>query len=361
MAVYKVPQDVEAEDKLVGPFTFRQFIYMLIVAGAGGLSFMFIQAPIPLPFFSFITIPIGLAFLMLALPLRKDQPMEIYLLAILRFMLKPKRRIWSTDGVPATVMIDAPKVVEQHLTKDFDGTEAAHRLDYLAKIVDTRGWAAKGVDIPNAPSLSSQVVKEADDTTDVLDEDADIAKSFDALLAKQKEVSRNAAREQMAGIAQGMPYTPPSAMPPAYTPAPAGRAPLPPPPTPKVVAGAPADAHHVTATPVEPKPVTAQQPAAPVAAKPAATPPPPAKHPVHNTHTNHAGIKTEKIAAADKVSHLAHPGAAAPQAFQQYMTPQVSPAIMNLANNKDLSIQAIAHEAERLAQNDDQVVEIPLR
>ena len=30
MATYKVPQDVEAEDKLLGPFTFRQFIYLLI-------------------------------------------------------------------------------------------------------------------------------------------------------------------------------------------------------------------------------------------------------------------------------------------------------------------------------------------
>ena len=27
MAVYKVPQDVEADDKLIGPFSFRQFIY----------------------------------------------------------------------------------------------------------------------------------------------------------------------------------------------------------------------------------------------------------------------------------------------------------------------------------------------
>ena len=38
MAVYKVPQDVEADDKLIGPFSFRQFIYLLIVAGAMGLG-----------------------------------------------------------------------------------------------------------------------------------------------------------------------------------------------------------------------------------------------------------------------------------------------------------------------------------
>jgi hypothetical protein len=32
MAVYKVPQDVEAEDKLIGPFSFRQFIYLIVAA-----------------------------------------------------------------------------------------------------------------------------------------------------------------------------------------------------------------------------------------------------------------------------------------------------------------------------------------
>ena len=43
MAIYKVPQDVEAEDKLLGPFTFRQFIYLLIVAAMGFLAFVLWQ------------------------------------------------------------------------------------------------------------------------------------------------------------------------------------------------------------------------------------------------------------------------------------------------------------------------------
>ena len=39
MAVYKVPQDVEADDKLIGPFSFRQFIYLIIVAISGAAAF----------------------------------------------------------------------------------------------------------------------------------------------------------------------------------------------------------------------------------------------------------------------------------------------------------------------------------
>ena len=38
MATYKVPQDVEADDKLIGPFSFRQFIYLIVVALAGAMA-----------------------------------------------------------------------------------------------------------------------------------------------------------------------------------------------------------------------------------------------------------------------------------------------------------------------------------
>jgi hypothetical protein len=91
MAVYKVAQDVEADDKLIGPFSFRQFIYLIIVAIsialAWGLSHVFVGlAIIPLPLIVF--------FGALALPLRKDQPMEVYMAALVSYYLKP--RAWTS-------------------------------------------------------------------------------------------------------------------------------------------------------------------------------------------------------------------------------------------------------------------------
>ena len=87
MAVYKVPQNVEAEDKLLGPFSFRQFIYLVIsVVGIAVAWVMFSVFPplvvIPLPFI--------IIFGVLALPLKKDQPMEVYLAAMVSFFFKPK-------------------------------------------------------------------------------------------------------------------------------------------------------------------------------------------------------------------------------------------------------------------------------
>ena len=121
MAIYKVPQDVEAEDKLLGPFTFRQFIYLLIVAAMGFLAFVLWQI---LPILAIIPSPILLFFAALALPLRKDQPMETYLAAIISFYVKPRKRLWDPDGVESRVEISAPKVVEVSLSKDLSEDEA---------------------------------------------------------------------------------------------------------------------------------------------------------------------------------------------------------------------------------------------
>ena len=109
MAVYKVPQDVEADDKLLGPFSFRQFIYLLIVAGAGFLAWGLSRLFLPL---AVLPLPIIFFFGLLALPLRKDQPMEIYMAAIVSFYLKPRRRLWVPDGIQSMVEITAPKTTE---------------------------------------------------------------------------------------------------------------------------------------------------------------------------------------------------------------------------------------------------------
>ncbi len=58
MATYKVPQDVEADDKLLGPFSFRQFVYLIIVAASIGIAWILAQIfigliIIPMPFIIF--------------------------------------------------------------------------------------------------------------------------------------------------------------------------------------------------------------------------------------------------------------------------------------------------------------------
>ena len=162
MAQYKVPQDVEAEDKLLGPFTFRQFVYLLIaaagIAGAWGLLQIFpLLALIPLPFVFFFGI--------LALPVRKDQPMEVYLAAVVSFYMKPNRRIWTAGQRESTIKIIAPKKVEKSRTRNITEDEASHRLSFLANIVDTEGYAIRG-----ESSMKDEYAAEADTVEDILDQ-----------------------------------------------------------------------------------------------------------------------------------------------------------------------------------------------
>ncbi len=162
MAQYKVPQDVEADDKLIGPFSFRQFVYLMIAAGLIAMTVGLFQL---FPLLGIIPIPPTLLFLALALPLKKDQPMETYLAALVSYYLKPRKRVWTSGQRNSTILITAPKIVEDVRTRDISQEEATHRLSFLADIVDTEGFAIKN----GANPMRDDLIEEAKATTDMFD------------------------------------------------------------------------------------------------------------------------------------------------------------------------------------------------
>ncbi len=178
MSVYKVPQDVEADDKLLGPFNFRQFIYLIIVAGCIALE-IFLWGIFP--GLIILPLPIIIFFGALALPLRKDQPMETYLAAVVSFYLKPNKRFWQPDGVEHLIQISAPVNREEHLTKELSQNEASRRLSYLADIVDTEGWAIKHSIAPINTTVREEYSNEARAAEDMFD-NSRVSSNVDNLL-----------------------------------------------------------------------------------------------------------------------------------------------------------------------------------
>ena len=164
MAEHKVPQDVEADDKLIGPFSFRQFVYLMIAAGAGFLAFLLGRIAVPL---AFIPAPICLFFLVIALPLRKDQPTEIYLAALIKYMFKPRVRVWQADGEKPLVEISNPAVDDTPKVKDLAGDEVSRRLSFLANLSDTQGWSTRGVAMPNNTNLTDEFAADAVNAQDM--------------------------------------------------------------------------------------------------------------------------------------------------------------------------------------------------
>ncbi len=156
MATYKVIQDIEAEDKLLGPLTLRQFIYAGIVVITGFLCFQLaIHGAIllTLPF-----LPIMGFFGMLAAPFGHDQPNEVWLLAKVRFALKPRKRIWDQSGIKQLVTITVPKKIEHQLTDGLTQGEVKSRLQALANTIDSRGWAVKNVNMNLAAGASDRLI-----------------------------------------------------------------------------------------------------------------------------------------------------------------------------------------------------------
>ena len=303
MSVYKVPQDVEAEDKLLGPFSFRQFVFLIIavigIAIAYGLSTILLPLAI-------IPVPIILFFGALALPLKKDQPMEVYLAAVISFMLKPKKRLWQPDGIERLVEVIAPKVEEKTYGNNYDQAEVQRRLSYLANLVDSQGWSIRGVNNPNS-SMRADLFNEGQAANDILDENSTTAQNINHLI-NQSDVRRR--QEVIQKMQTGQSATPP----PTRTPQPS--------------------------QPDNPTP------AAPLQMNP---------------------YPTMRQSVLNPVSE--RPAASAPAQTQPTTTPQssvneVSPAIIELANNRDLSIETIAREANRIQQENklsDEEVVISLR
>jgi len=144
MATYKVIQDIEAEDKLFGPFSFRQFVYLIIVIVSLVLGYKLATIAWFLPF---LLIPHTFFFALLAAPFGHDQSSEVWLLAKIRFALKPRIRIWDQTGASNLVTITVPKKIEKHLTNNLTQLEVRSRLEALASTIDSRGWAIKDVDV----------------------------------------------------------------------------------------------------------------------------------------------------------------------------------------------------------------------
>ena len=342
MASYKVPQDVEADDKLLGPFTFRQFIYLLIVVALGfiawGLAQLFIGLVI-------IPLPAILLFGALALPLRKDQPMEIYLAAIVSFYIKPRKRLWDPEGIETLIEITAPKVVESHLAKDLSQNEAEQRLSYLANIVDSGGWAIRGAGLTmngaSGASINNDIYLEAQSATDVLDTNTTMAHNIDVLMDQRTSQMREEARERMFETAQPSAQAQPAPYTQVYAPvqqqiqqttAPAYAAPQSAPYDPQSDAQ---DAAILQAAHYDPYPSFQQSVIQPL------------NNPAHQAEVAaELPINQPQQATAEAQVPVLEESVA--KSEPSTSDTEFTTGIINLANNPDYSIETMAHEANRL-------------
>ena len=138
---FRVPQNIDLEDKIVGPLTLIQFIYIL----AGGLiDYIMYQAigQSHLGIFLILGIPIGLLAAALAFLKIQDQPLSHFIQAGIMYLQQPKIRFWKRGGYVAPAIFTPQKTqasTESTVThKNIEKTN----LERLAYLLDTRPQSA---------------------------------------------------------------------------------------------------------------------------------------------------------------------------------------------------------------------------
>lgn len=117
---FQVPQFIEVEDKIFGPLTFKQFIYL---AGGAGAIFI-IYTLLPLWLGVWIMIPVALLALALAFYKINNRSFIYVLEASFRYFLGTKLYLWQKKSgeiqatpiiLGAEKLINVPKLSESKL------------------------------------------------------------------------------------------------------------------------------------------------------------------------------------------------------------------------------------------------------
>jgi len=133
---YVVPQFIDAEDKIFGPITARQFIILMVV---GMMVFMFFKL---LPFVTFLIVDVPLVMLggTIAFVRINGQPFHYFMLNLVQTLKKPHVRVWDKNLNDAQIRAyvkqapPVPPMVEPRKTP-----LGSSRLQELALVVNTGG------------------------------------------------------------------------------------------------------------------------------------------------------------------------------------------------------------------------------
>lgn len=91
---FEVPQFIEVEDKIFGPFTWRQFIYLM---GGGGLAVVLFITAGGFVFLIF-GLPVGVLAALLAFYPVNNRPFSVYLESVIRYFSSTKLYLWRKQN-----------------------------------------------------------------------------------------------------------------------------------------------------------------------------------------------------------------------------------------------------------------------
>ncbi len=141
---FKVPQNVQREDRIVGPLTLRQ----LIICGAGGGIAYAVYVSLGKDYLWITWAPPVAIIVMITILFAFIKPLDMtfsrFLLTFLEFRLLPQKRFWiQSSGEVQVSAYTANKPKSSELKKAEEKanliTDRARKLKEITKIVDNQG------------------------------------------------------------------------------------------------------------------------------------------------------------------------------------------------------------------------------
>lgn len=105
----QVPQYLEVEDKIIGPLTLKQFLYLLV---GGGIIFL-LYTILKFSVFIIVAMPIGLFVILLAFYKKDNQKFTQFVANFLKFISRPNIYIWKKSVPTKTEEEPMPKIVKK--------------------------------------------------------------------------------------------------------------------------------------------------------------------------------------------------------------------------------------------------------
>lgn len=138
MPRFKVPQNLDMEDRIIGHLTLSQFGYLAL----GGMLAYFFLIKLPGLLGMILAIPIGILAFALAVIKVQDQPLPKFLNSLFRYVLSPRNRSWKHDpNSQQESLISAKKEVKKEVKRTTKKLYSASDINKVADQVDSHGYS----------------------------------------------------------------------------------------------------------------------------------------------------------------------------------------------------------------------------
>lgn len=141
---FKVPQNVQREDTIVGPLTLKQ----LIISGVGGGVtygvYTALSNTYTWPVWIGPTLILASITILFAFVKVHELTFTQYILSGIAYLFLPRKRVWVKRSGDAISSIEQPKTISKEKTDDTKierQHETIKNLDRLAQILDNQGMA----------------------------------------------------------------------------------------------------------------------------------------------------------------------------------------------------------------------------